>query len=242
MSISARSIPVGTKITIWEEPVLGQSAITLLSPRIASIFARWSVLEKQLNQLFTLVTDADPVARSDFDQLKGWDRRVDAIVIQATHRLEPAVSDLVKVVLRLVKSPAAKRDELAHRVWATAEGFEDELALLPPDDQHSFAESIIAVKIAGRCDIPLDNGPLYDGSTLVSASDLDALILDLKNAGERMNSLIRGHFFPPFADLTGGGFADDRQRLADDGEISARIVNVARAREQAERAARRQTG
>lgn len=164
---------------------------------------------------------------------------MDAIAAHAAHRLDPATSDLVKVVLRLVKSPAAKRDELAHRVWAIAEGFEKELALLPPDDQHSFAESIVAVKRAGRCDIPIDNGPLYNGSTLVSASDLDGLILELKNAGERMNSLIRGHFFPPFADLTGGGFADCRQRLADDPEISARIVNVAKARERAERAARR---
>lgn len=240
MSISAHSIPVGTKITIWEEPVLGQPAITLLSPRITSVFARWSALEKQLNQLFTLVTDADLAARSNFDGLKGWDRRVEAIVAQAAHRLDPATSDLVKVVLRLVKSPAAKRDELAHRVWAIAEGFETELALLPPDDQHSFAESIVAVKRAGKCDVPIDNDPLYNGSTLVSASDLDALILELKNAGERMNSLIRGHFFPRFADLTGGGFADYRQRLADDPEISARIVNVTKARERAERVARRQ--
>lgn len=237
MSISDRSIPVGTKITIWEEPVLGQSAITLLSPRIASVFARWSVLEKQLNQLFTLVTGADPAARGDFDDLRGWDRRVDTIVAQAAHRLDPATSDLAKIVLRLVKSPAAKRDELAHRVWAIAEGFEEELALLPPDDQHSFAESIIAVKRAGRCDIPIDNDPLYNGSMLVSASDLDGLILEIKNAGERMNSLIRGHFFPRFADLTGGEFADYRQRLADDPEISARIVNVAKARKRAELAA-----
>lgn len=239
MSISDRTIPVGTKVTIWEEPVLGQSGITLLSPRIASVFARWSKLEKQLNQLFTLVTDADPAARSKFNDLKGWDRRVGAIVTEAAHRLDPVTSDLVKVVLRLVKSPAAKRDELAHRVWAIAEGFETELALLPPDDQHTFAESIVAVKRAGRCDIPIDSDPLFSGSVLVSASDLDELILELQSAGERMNSLILGHFFPPFADLTGAAFAGHRQKLANDPDISERLINVAKARKRADRAAYR---
>lgn len=239
MSISARSIPPGTKITIWAEPVLGQQGVTALSPRIASVFARWSVLEKQLNQLFTLVTDADPLARTKFDGLKGWDRRVDEIGSEAVARLEPAIADIVKVVLRVIKAPAGKRDELAHRVWAVAESFETELALLPPDDQHTVAEAIVAVKKAGKCDVPIDNSSLYDGSSLVSAADLDELILELQQAGDRMDCLIRGHFYPPFADATGGDFSDYRKRLAEDTEVAARIVNVAKERRRAEKAAQR---
>ncbi len=240
MSISTRSIPSGTKITIWAEPVLGQPGLIALSPRIASVFARWSVLEKQLNQLFTLVTDADPTVRGMFDSLKGWDRRVDAIVHEANVRQNADTSDVVKVVLRLAKAPASKRDELAHRVWAIADGYEGELALLPSDDQHSLAESIIAVKKARVCNTPIDNSSLYVGSSLVSAIELDQLIDELAKAGERMDGLIRGHFYPPFADSTGGGFADYRRRLADDPDISARLDNIIKTRERSEkRAARR---
>ena len=238
MPISARSIPVGTKITIWAEPVLGQPGLMALSPRIASVFARWSMVEKQLNQLFTLVTSADPATRQSYDSLRGWDRRVEAIVRQANDRLNPKTSDLVKVVLRLIKSPAAKRDELAHRVWAIAEGHEAELVLLPPDDQHSMAASILEVKRAGVCNTKIDNSSLYSGSSLVSGADLDQVIAELTEAAERMEGLIIGHFYPLFADITGEDFADYRQRLTDDPQISARLVNVTKARERAERAAR----
>lgn len=240
MSISTRRIPPGTKITIWAEPVIGQLGLEALSPRLASVFARWSALEKQLNQLLTLVTDADPSARVQFDDLKGWDRRADYIVNEARARLSTEIADLVKIILRLAKIPAGKRDELAHRVWAIAEGFEMELALLPADDQHSFAENIVAVKKAGRCDIPLDNGSLYSGSSLVSAADIDELIYELTNAQDRMDCLIRGHLWPPFADATGDGFANYRNILANDSEVSLRLNNIENERRRVQRIDRRQ--
>jgi hypothetical protein len=197
------------------------------------------VLEKQLNQLFTLITDADTDARVRFDGLKGWDRRADEIVHEAADRLNIATADIVKVVLRLAKTPAAKRDELAHRVWAVAEGFESELALLPADDQHSFAESVVAVKKAGRCDVPVDSASLYAGSSLVGAPDLDQLILELQQAAHRLEALLRGHFFPPFADATGGNFADYRTKLAEDPEISARLLNITNERRRSTRTRQR---
>lgn len=239
MSISARSIPHGTKVTIWAEPVLGQQGLMVLSPRIASVFARWSSLEKQLNQLFTLITDADAAARTAFDGLKGWDRRVDMIGNEAEARLDEATADIVNVVLRLVKVPAGKRDELAHRMWAVAEGFESELALLPADNQHILAEAVVAAKKAGNCNVPIETSPIFNGSSLVSAADLDLLILEFQQAADRMDCLIRGHLYPSFADATGAEFSDCRRRLAEDVEVSARIVNVANERRRVEKAARR---
>lgn len=239
MSISTRSLPPGVTFTVWAEPVLGQLGIESLAPRIASVFARWSVLEKQLNQLFTLVTDAEGSARAHYDALKGWDRRADDIETHARARLDADLADLVCAVLRLVKTPAAKRDALAHRVWAVAEGLETELVLLPPDDQHAIAENVIAVRNAGRCDIQIDNSRIQEAAVLVSAADLDAVIAELTLAGERMNDLLIGHFYPPFADTTEQAFADYRERLTRDAEVTERLASIANGRRQAARAMRR---
>lgn len=241
MSISKREIPPDAEINIYREPVLGKSGLEALAPRIASIFARWSLLEKQLNQMFTLITDADPTARVKFDQLKGWDRRVDQIISESALRLSGATADIVRTVLKLVKEPAKKRDELAHRVWAIAKGFEDELALLPPNDQHDFAEAVVMMKKAGRCDIAIDTSSMYVGSSLVSASDLDLLIEELRLAAQRMESVLYGYLFPEFSDVTGKNFADYRQRLREDSELEERMINVANARRRAGKAARKKS-
>ena len=240
MAISAREIPSGTEINIHLEPVVGQPGLEALASRIASIFARWSAIEKQLDQMFTLITDADPGARAEFDALKGWDPRVDRIIAEADSRLEADTADIARIILKLVKVPAHKRDELAHRIWAVAKGFEDQLALLPPDDR-SFAESVVKVKQAGRCDIDIDTGSAYAGSMLVSAADLDQVIGELNEARERLTAVLYGHLFPAFADATGDEFADYRQQLADDTELAARLINLANTRRQAEKAARRTT-
>ncbi|OYW44277.1 MAG: hypothetical protein B7Z33_13065 [Sphingomonadales bacterium 12-68-11] len=199
------------------------------------MFARWSALEKQLNQLFTLVTDADPIARVKFDDLKGWDRRAEAIIDEAKERLEAQTADIVKVVLRLAKVPAEKRDDLAHRIWAVAEGFDDELVLLPPDDQHLLAESVVAAKQAGTCSIPPNTDSIYAGTSLVSAGDLNQLIRELERARLRLQSVMWGYLYPPFADAAGGDFADARKIITEDVEITDRLKNVAIARRRAAR-------
>jgi hypothetical protein len=237
MSISSRTVPHDSKITTYAEPVLGHRGIISLSPKIASIFARWSALEKLLNQLFTLVTESDPGARAKFDKLKGWDNRVERIVEAAAIHTDPVKADLTKAVLRLIKIPAGKRDELAHRIWAIADGFEDQLVLLPADDQHRLAEHVVAAKKAGTSQVPIDNKPLYDGSSLVCEADLDKVINELKAARDRMDNLIMGHYYPPSFDMADRDFSDYREKLAGDIEVSDRIKNMALAR--AKRTARR---
>lgn len=239
MPISDRRVPPYAKITIGDDAVLSQPGVKALGSRISGVFARWSRLEKQLNQLFTLVTDADPTARSEYDGLKGWDRRVEEIAKEAGERISPETADLVKVVLRLVKLPARKRDELAHRRWAVAEGFESDLVLMPPNDQHAVAEAVVAAKQAGRSEVPVDFSDTTEGSSLVTAADLDTLISELQEAAGRMTALIMGHLYPEFLDQTGQGFIDYRQSLANDAEVAMRLKNAANERRRAEKKARR---
>ncbi len=239
MSISDRQIPSDTKIIICAEPVLNQPGVVKLSPKIASVFARWSSLEKDLDLLFTLVTNADQTARMEFDRQKGWDRRVDKIEDEAKARLEPATADVIRIVLRLVKKPACKRDELAHRVWAVAEGFEDDLALLRPDAKHILGQAFEAVKKAGTCNADIDSSSIYEGSFLVSGADLDRLISELEQARDRMECLINGFFYPAFADRTGNEFSTFRHKLDKDVEISERVANSVSARRKVEKTKQR---
>jgi len=233
MRISSSSVPKGTKLTIWEEPVLGQSGLEALSPRIASVFARWSALEKQLDQVFTLVSEADEDARAEYDKVKGWDRRIDMVDDLAKVNLDVAKQDIVKAVLRLVKAPAKKRDELAHQVWAIAEGFEDRLVLLSSDNQHAMAEYAVAAKKAGTTKISVENKSIYESSRLVSAADLDTLREELQLGQQRLTDLIHGYLYEPFIDETGCGFSDSRSRIENDQELQARISNMERERQRA---------
>jgi predicted N-acetyltransferase YhbS len=209
-----------------------------LSPQIASVFARWSVIEKQLDQVHTLITDADVGARTAFDQLKGWDRRKMAIAAAATQHLSPQVADYVKAVLRLAEPPASKRNELAHGVWATTTGYESYLTLLSGDHQHTLAQAAVAAKKAGTSRILLNTNSLHDGSRLVSRADLDRLIGELEHAKDRLEALIYGHLYADFLDVTGNGFADYRARLDSDPEIQEPLRNMARERKRAQKGAK----
>jgi len=129
-----------------------------------------------------------------------------------------------------VKEPAKKRDELAHEVWATAEGFEDHLVLVSSDYHRFLAEAAVAAKKAGTNEIPIDSTLIYDGSCLVSANDLDVLREELRIGQERLTDLIQGYLYEPLLDETGGGFADSRRRIENDRDIQARVLNMMRQR------------
>lgn len=217
---------------------MGQPGVIALSPRIASAFARWSLIEKQLDQVHTLITEADDAARAEFHLLKGWDWRQRAIAAAATQKLSPETSDRVKAVLRLVKSPALKRNELAHSVWAVTKGYEDHLTLLSGDSQHAFAQTAVAAKKAGTSQIPVRNQPVLRASRLVSAADLDKLIDELQHAKDRLEGLIYGHLYADFLDVTGNGFADYRAKLDSDPEIRKRVSSMERQRKRALKAAK----
>lgn len=238
MLISSLPVPVDAEITLFGEPVLGQPGIMILSPRIASVFARWSTIERQLDQVHTLITEADDNARADFAGLKGWDRRQKAISEAATQKVGPETSDLVKAVIRLVEPPALKRHELAHGVWAVTKGYEGHLTLLSSDNQHAIAQAAVAAKKAGTSRIPVLNQPVLQASRLVSAADLDRLIHELQCAKDRLEGLIYGHLYADFLDETGNGFADYRAKLDDDPEIRERVRNMERERKRTQKAAR----
>jgi len=237
MLISPLAVPADAEITVFGEPVLGQPGIMILSPRIASVFARWSMIERQLDQVHTLVTDADDDARAEFDRLKGWDRRQRAITEVAARKLNAATNDRVKAVLRLIESPASKRNELAHCVWGVTKGYEGHLTLLPSDNQHAVAQAAVAAKKAGTSRIPVQTQPVMQASRLVSAADLDRLIHELQQATDRLEGLIYGHLYADFLDVTGNGFADYRAKLDADPEIQNRLRNMERERRRAMKAA-----
>lgn len=239
MQISGRPLPPGTRVTMYGEPVLGQAGLEALSPKVGSIIARWSLLEKQLDQIHTLVTDDAPDSRADFDALKGWDRRFEAIAKAAQVRLPHEVADRVKAVLRLTEEPARKRHELAHGLWAVAAGYENCLTLLAPKSQHGMGKVIVEAKKAGTTRIPMETTSIYEDSRIVSGEDLDQLIAELEQAKNRMEQLLYGYLYPEFADATGKGFQDYREQLADDREVSARLTLMDRERKRRQKSARR---
>ncbi len=195
------------------------------------------MIERQLDQVHTLVTDADDDARAEFNRLKGWDRRQRAITEVAARKLNAATSDRVKAVLRLIESPASKRNELAHCVWGVTKGYEGHLTLLPSDNQHAVAQAAVAANKAGTSGIPVQTQPVLQASRLVSAADLDRLIYELQRATDRLEGLIYGHLYADFLDVTGNGFSDYRGRLDADPEIQERVRSMMRNRKRAQRAA-----
>ncbi|GEM_PF-2588640 len=242
MRISTVRIPLETRIIQFEEPVLGQPGIEALAPRICSAFARWSLIEKQLDQIHALITGGDMDARGEFDRLKGWDRRTKAIVAASDGRLSDDDRLLLKAVLALAEAPATKRHELAHGVWAQAQGAEDRLVLMSPETQNLLGQLMAAAAEAGTTRLPVDHSRIFEGSRLISAGDLDLLLRELADAHRRLDALYYGHLAPACADATGDGFADYRRHLAEDPEVSARVTNMKVSLRQAERAARKAAG
>lgn len=238
MQISDRPVPSTAVITTFTEPVLGQAGVEALAPMVCSLFARWCAIEKQLDQIHTIITGNDAQARTDFERLRGWDRQKSAIISAATD-LHPDAVNMTRAVLNLADAPARKRHDLAHGVWATAEGFDDHLVLLSPDSQRRMGEAIVASKAAGTTRIPIDNTPMHAESRLVDAHDLGLALEEMEVARRRLDDLMYGFLYPPFADVTGDGFADSRTRLADDQDVSLQLRNIEVSQRQAERTARR---
>lgn len=236
MQISDRQVPANVTVTMFGEPVLGQLGLEALSPRVASIMARWSLLEKQLDQIHTIVTDANDHQRASFDALKGWDRRFAAVITGAQASLSEESVDRVKAVLRLTEATARKRHELAHGLWAVAEGYEDCLTLLAPDSQHGIGKAVVDAKRAGTSRVPVDTAAVFEESRIVAASDLDQLITELDVARKRMEQLLLGYLYPAFVDETGKGFQDYRDELAADSEVEVRLKLMKRERQRRRKA------
>ncbi len=235
MRISSEPIPRGRKLTVFSEPVLGQSGIEALSPLIASAIGRWSAIEAQLDALFILITRNDPTEREMFLALKGWDRRADAIGDAAEARHEAVDADRVKTVFRLTAAPAGKRHDLAHSTWATAEGCEDRLALLPRDFNVQYGMNLSAASAAGTGDIPVTTVAMVEAGCLVARADLETLIAELHHAQELLDALLLGHFLDPVLDPTGQGYEESRRLLAGDPAVTERMGNMARERRRAAR-------
>lgn len=229
MNISDRKIPFGTLVTQAREPVEDHMGVTALTPLVCSAMARWSVIEKKLDQWHTILTDADPAKRLAFDGLKGWDRRFKAVVDAAYKALLPDEADLVKAALKMAERPACKRHELAHSVWAYAEGFDEDLYLMGAEVQHASAKIIVDSKRAGRSDIKIDNSSMYECSRLVGSGELRELIKELDDAEGRMDDLMYGYTYPAHCFLEGSQ-DDYRRAVANDQELQERAKNIARGR------------
>jgi len=194
-----------------------------------------------LDQVFTLISDADGAAGAEYEKAKAWNRRIDMIAAAAEARIDVSKQDVLKAVLRLAKRPARKRDELAHEVWAVAAGFEEHLVLLSSDIQRALADALVAAKRAGTNRIPVENKSIYEGSSLVSGHHLDALREELRHSQQRLTDRFPGYLYEPILDESRDGFWDSRSRLETDPEIQARVANMRRERHKTQKRLNRST-
>jgi hypothetical protein len=197
------------------------------------VIARWAAVEKQLDTIHAILAKGDKRAVAAFYDLRGWDRKFKAIK-QAADTLPEETSDLVRAVIGLAKAPAAKRDELAHGIWAVVKGAEDHLALLPPGTPTHVGQTFAEAAQAGTSKIPVANAEILEQGCLVSADDLDALIQELDRSRIQLDALMYGHLLPAHLDATGREFANYRQAIANDREVASRVSNMVRTRAKTE--------
>lgn len=230
MQISNRQIPQGTKIIRHREPVANHAGIIGLSPVICSAFARWGIIEKKLNQLYSILTDGDASKRQEFDRQKGWDRRFSAVVDAAYAAMDADEADFLKAALKLAESSASKRHELAHNVWATAEGFDDDLLLLPPDDQHITGLMVAEAKRTGSSKVQPRFETLYAGSRLVGRTEMFDLIAELDRAEDRIDNIMYAYIYPTHAFVEEEFQEQHREAISKDTALQDRARAIKRGR------------
>lgn len=223
MKISTTPLASDDSIIMLQDPVLDSPGITALSPRIASIVAQWANVEKLLDALYVFSVKGDAEQVTAFRALKGYDARCTAIEEAAAAHLDARAARRVKATVREAALAAAKRNELAHGIWAASAQHPDALVLLPMDFYIRFANLVLTTAPNGV----IDNSDLMVDCRLVRDADLVTALAEVRLAHDLMWSL-KLSIVPPESDVTGEGFAGSANAVEAHPGVAGRVANMLR--------------
>lgn len=185
MNLTDTRLPPEPDLDIHPDAVCKQPDLAV---RIAYIVATWADIEARLDGIFLSLT-GDESALREFRDLKGWDKRAKFFVahVKASQGIDAGLE--LKAILATVATPAKKRNEIAHGIWALCKGLDNALVLLPQTAYLDIATDAKKAETAGSTEIKLEHG-IEKAARAVTVSHLDQLIAELHESRDLIHAFM----------------------------------------------------
>lgn len=152
-----------------------------LTAHFGPIIAIWADIEARLDAIFLLYVRSEN-ALAEFQALKGWDRRTKFLdeQIRAHHGEEIAIE--VRSILRTVASPAKKRNDIAHGIWAICKELPDDLVIMPSAAYTEMVQQALRAEADGTANLVLKWDKTFKDARVVTINHLSQLLAELGEA------------------------------------------------------------
>lgn len=186
MYISDQRLPDKSSLEIHPDALLKRP---LLAAFFGPIVATWADIEGLLDAIFLLCTK-DRGALAEMQTIRGWDQRRKHFAHHVKCQQGDALAIEARAILGYVGSPANKRHDIAHGVWAVCHELPDDLVIANSEIYTGPMEQALRAETEGDPKLVISTDRMLNTARVVTAKHLNDLLAELREARAIMHSFM----------------------------------------------------